>query len=58
MPFHWQSQVNPSNVGVEDMVLLQQISDEAIVENLRKRLTGRSMFVGFLHYILYYYDVK
>jgi myosin-1 len=33
--------------GVEDMVLLRQLNDDAIVENLRKRLNARTIFVSF-----------
>ncbi|KAI6202474.1 hypothetical protein M3Y96_00952800 [Aphelenchoides besseyi] len=44
MPFHWQSNVNVHNVGVEDMVLLRSLNDEAIVENLRKRLAAKAIY--------------
>ncbi|KAH7717055.1 unconventional myosin-If [Aphelenchoides avenae] len=44
MPFHWQSNVNVQNVGVEDMVLLRKLSDDAIVDNLRKRLAAKAIF--------------
>ncbi|CAG2209744.1 MYO1 [Mytilus edulis] len=36
MPYHWQSH-NVKTSGVDDMVLLQKISEPAIVENLKKR---------------------
>ncbi|KAL3121077.1 hypothetical protein niasHT_005337 [Heterodera trifolii] len=42
MARHWQAR--NTTAGVEDMVLLRQLSDEAIVENLRKRLSARAMF--------------
>lgn len=44
MPYHWQSKVNIQNVGVEDMVLLTTLSDQGIVDNLKKRLKGNSIF--------------
>jgi myosin heavy subunit len=44
--YHWQSKVNTHNVGVEDMVLLRSLSDDAIVENLRKRLAAKAIFVS------------
>jgi len=37
MPYHWQS-ANVKQSGVDDMVLLQKITEAAIVENLKKRL--------------------
>lgn len=37
MAYHWQSH-NVKTSGVDDMVLLQKISESAIVENLKKRL--------------------
>ncbi|KAI6220129.1 hypothetical protein M3Y99_01614800 [Aphelenchoides fujianensis] len=43
-PFHWQSNVNTQNVGVEDMVLLRSLNDEAIVDNLKKRLAAKAIF--------------
>ncbi|KAI0227942.1 Unconventional myosin-If [Lamellibrachia satsuma] len=36
MPHHWQSH-NVRQSGVEDMVLLQKITEAAIVDNLKKR---------------------
>ncbi|CAD5211123.1 unnamed protein product [Bursaphelenchus xylophilus] len=43
-PFHWQSNVNVQNVGVEDMVLLRSLNDNAIVDNLKKRLAAKAIF--------------
>eukprot|EP00051_Salpingoeca_urceolata_P021427 m.336285 g.336285 ORF g.336285 m.336285 type:complete len:1061 (+) comp19795_c1_seq2:302-3484(+) len=37
MPHHWQSKTAKNVSGVEDMVLLPKINEEAIAENLRKR---------------------
>ncbi|VDM39001.1 unnamed protein product [Toxocara canis] len=42
--FHWQSKTNVQQVGVDDMVLLSKLNEEAIVENLRKRLMANSIF--------------
>uniref|UniRef100_A0A1I8BWU4 Myosin motor domain-containing protein n=1 Tax=Meloidogyne hapla TaxID=6305 RepID=A0A1I8BWU4_MELHA len=39
---HWQKR--NAAAGVEDMVLLRQLNDDAIVENLRKRLAARLIF--------------
>ena len=36
-PPHWQSKTTKNVSGVEDMVLLSKISEDAIAENLRKR---------------------
>uniref|UniRef100_F1KTI8 Myosin-Ie n=1 Tax=Ascaris suum TaxID=6253 RepID=F1KTI8_ASCSU len=44
MAFHWQSKTNVQHVGVDDMVLLSKLNEDAIVENLRKRLMGNSIF--------------
>uniref|UniRef100_A0A674GR87 Myosin IF n=1 Tax=Taeniopygia guttata TaxID=59729 RepID=A0A674GR87_TAEGU len=41
--FHWQSH-NVRQSGVDDMVLLAKISEEAIVENLRKRFMDDFIF--------------
>ncbi|KAJ7419277.1 myosin IF [Willisornis vidua] len=41
--FHWQSQ-NVKQSGVDDMVLLSKISEEAIVENLKKRFMDDFIF--------------
>ncbi|KAJ8305021.1 hypothetical protein KUTeg_018604 [Tegillarca granosa] len=46
MPYHWQSH-NVKTSGVDDMVLLQKISESAIVENLRKRLMEDCIYVSF-----------
>ncbi|KAK6729447.1 hypothetical protein RB195_006476 [Necator americanus] len=42
--FHWQSNVNVQHVGVEDMVLLSKLTEQAIADNLKKRLHGNSIF--------------
>ncbi|KAG8519236.1 Unconventional myosin-If [Galemys pyrenaicus] len=42
--FHWQSH-NVKQSGVDDMVLLPQISEDAIVNNLRKRFMDDYIFV-------------
>uniref|UniRef100_A0A0M3IR43 Myosin motor domain-containing protein n=1 Tax=Ascaris lumbricoides TaxID=6252 RepID=A0A0M3IR43_ASCLU len=42
--FHWQSKTNVQHVGVDDMVLLSKLNEDAVVENLRKRLMGNSIF--------------
>lgn len=44
--FHWQSH-NVKQSGVDDMVLLSKISEEAIVENLKKRFMDDFIFVSF-----------
>ncbi|RLV90676.1 hypothetical protein DV515_00014372, partial [Chloebia gouldiae] len=41
--FHWQSH-NVKQSGVDDMVLLSKISEEAIVENLKKRFMDDFIF--------------
>ncbi|ETN81932.1 myosin head [Necator americanus] len=46
MAFHWQSNVNVQHVGVEDMVLLSKLTEQAIADNLKKRLHGNSIFWG------------
>uniref|UniRef100_A0A0M3IQ14 Reverse transcriptase domain-containing protein n=1 Tax=Ascaris lumbricoides TaxID=6252 RepID=A0A0M3IQ14_ASCLU len=51
MAFHWQSKTNVQHVGVDDMVLLSKLNEDAIVENLRKRLMGNSIFVSNLFLI-------
>ncbi|XP_031834732.1 unconventional myosin-Ie [Nomia melanderi] len=43
MVYHWQSQ-NVKVSGVDDMVLLPKISEEAIIENLRKRYMDDYIF--------------
>ncbi|WKX89898.1 hypothetical protein Q1695_009049 [Nippostrongylus brasiliensis] len=44
MAFHWQSNVNVQHVGVDDMVLLSKLTEQAIADNLKKRLHGNSIF--------------
>lgn len=44
--FHWQSH-NVKQSGVDDMVLLSKISEDAIVENLKKRFMDDFIFVSF-----------
>ncbi|XP_033341895.2 unconventional myosin-Ie [Megalopta genalis] len=43
MVYHWQSQ-NVKVSGVDDMVLLPKISEEAIIDNLRKRYMDDYIF--------------
>ncbi len=45
--YHWQSQ-NVKQSGVDDMVLLSKITEDAIVENLKKRYMDDYIFVSFL----------
>ncbi len=51
-PFHWQSNVNVQHVGVDDMVLLSKITDQSIVDNLKKRFMGNSIFVIYESYFI------
>lgn len=44
--YHWQSQ-NVKQSGVDDMVLLSKITEDAIVENLKKRYMDDYIFVSF-----------
>jgi hypothetical protein len=44
--YHWQTQ-NVKLSGVDDMVLLSKISEDAIVENLKKRYNDDYIFVSF-----------
>lgn len=44
--FHWQSH-NVKQSGVDDMVLLPQITEDAIVGNLRKRFLDDYIFVAW-----------
>eukprot|EP00043_Microstomoeca_roanoka_P013204 m.129196 g.129196 ORF g.129196 m.129196 type:complete len:1070 (+) comp15693_c0_seq1:90-3299(+) len=37
MPPHWQSKTKQASSGVEDMVLISKINEDAICENLKKR---------------------
>uniref|UniRef100_A0A6M2CNP0 Putative myosin i n=1 Tax=Rhipicephalus microplus TaxID=6941 RepID=A0A6M2CNP0_RHIMP len=43
MVYHWQSQQYRTS-GVDDMVLLTKINEDAIVENLRKRYMDDQIF--------------
>ncbi|MEE6519484.1 hypothetical protein FKM82_031334 [Ascaphus truei] len=43
--YHWQTQ-NVRQSGVDDMVLLSKISEEAIMENLKKRYMDDYIFVS------------
>ncbi|KAL8177766.1 UNVERIFIED_CONTAM: hypothetical protein K2H54_018289 [Gekko kuhli] len=45
--FHWQSH-NVKQSGVDDMVLLSKINEDAIVENLKKRFMDDYIFTSFL----------
>lgn len=47
--YHWQSQ-NVKLSGVDDMVLLPKVSEDAIVENLKKRFMDDYIFVSFCSY--------
>ena len=47
-PYHWQSH-NVKQSGVEDMVLLQKINEQAIVENLKKRFMDDCIYVSYMH---------
>lgn len=46
--YHWQSH-NVKLTGVDDMVLLSKINEDAIVENLKKRYMDDYIFVSFVH---------
>lgn len=48
--YHWQSH-NVKLTGVDDMVLLTKINEDAIVENLKKRYMDDYIFVSFVHII-------
>ncbi|XP_052276602.1 unconventional myosin-Ie-like isoform X2 [Dreissena polymorpha] len=43
MPYHWQSH-NVKTSGVDDMVLLQKISESGIVDNLKKRFMEDTIY--------------
>ncbi|KOX75867.1 Unconventional myosin-If [Melipona quadrifasciata] len=43
--YHWQSQ-NVKVSGVDDMVLLPKITEDAITDNLRKRYMDDYIFVS------------
>ena len=45
MAFHWQSKGAQKSSGVEDMVLLTKINEDAIVENLRRSVAPRRVCV-------------
>lgn len=49
--YHWQSQ-NVKLSGVDDLVLLPKISEDAIVDNLRKRYMDDYIFVSFLYFVM------
>lgn len=44
--YHWQAQ-NVKVSGVDDMVLLSKISEDAITDNLKKRYMDDYIFVSF-----------
>ena len=44
--YHWQTQ-NVKISGVDDMVLLSKINEEAITDNLKKRYMDDYIFVSF-----------
>lgn len=44
--YHWQSQ-NFKVSGVDDMVLLPKVTEDAIIDNLRKRYMDDYIFVSF-----------
>lgn len=46
--YHWQSH-NVKHSGVDDMVLLSKINEDAIVDNLKKRYMDDYIFVSFAH---------
>ena len=50
-PYHWQSKLVKTS-GVEDMVLLSKIQENAIVENLRKRFLDDQIYVSLVRYRL------
>lgn len=45
--YHWQAQ-NVKVSGVDDMVLLSKINEDAITDNLKKRYMDDYIFVSFL----------
>lgn len=49
--YHWQSQ-NVKQSGVDDMVLLSKITEDAIVENLKKRYMDDYIFVSFTYFVI------
>lgn len=44
--YHWQAQ-NVKVSGVDDMVLLSKINEDAITDNLKKRYMDDYIFVSF-----------
>ena len=44
--YHWQSQ-NVKQSGVDDMVLLSKITEDAIVDNLKRRYMDDYIFVSY-----------
>lgn len=46
--YHWQSR-NVKTSGVDDMVLLQKISESAIVDNLKKRFMEDCIYVSLYY---------
>lgn len=55
--YHWQSQ-NVKQSGVDDMVLLSKITEDAIVENLKKRYMDDYIFVSFQYHHLQYWTLQ
>lgn len=49
--YHWQSH-NVKHSGVDDMVLLSKINEDAIVDNLKKRYMDDYIFVSFFFAVL------
>lgn len=49
--YHWQSQ-NVKVSGVDDMVLLPKITEDAITDNLRKRYMDDYIFVSLIIIII------
>lgn len=48
--YHWQSH-NVKHSGVDDMVLLSKITEDSIVENLKKRYMDDYIFVSFVGFV-------
>lgn len=48
--YHWQSH-NVKHSGVDDMVLLSKITEDSIVENLKKRYMDDYIFVSFAGFV-------
>lgn len=53
--YHWQAQ-NVKVSGVDDMVLLSKISEDAITENLKKRYMDDYIFVSLHKVVLECYS--